>query len=541
MKRVLIERDNIIPLLEAIKDARARWVGEGFSPGEIDELLKRFKELKDSLLRDHLEIMTLDDRDVNKLHKLSFEEFREKIEFLEMEYKSKVQPLKKQAKKKDQRTIYSSDLCDIQEVFSKAAMCKIGSNSDWCVTKPNQTYFEEYTSVGVMFRIIEAKVDITDKFDIKDFSRMHNDKKIIDMSKIAIAFKDRMDSPASQGIYMEAFDLRNNALNTGGILKVVRFLKVPIDFIYGDESKENLLEEDLEAGRWKRHRELIGAFVQSLMRSSLPHLEEKKRQGMSDGDLILNVSVEGDELAIEVNRELLTYLVEDRKGLTTSSNLLDASFMLTDEEKDEVNKLARAGEDGYEHSIEKEGLVKRCETAAGGMWNLIKMIWVDKEEAIKCMRANKEDMPKNHIKIREADSEITDKASKAIEVMKLTLKNNINKYMSIEKNLGLRIVEEDGKEIAIVGDSKIFTGFNSAMRVREFLQYGSWGMFYDVRREKMVRSTDIETLLELVREGRVLRMSRDELMRRVEEKSIIQEIFPKLKDREFVKEWFMAE
>lgn len=297
MKRVLLERYSILPLLEALKDAKVRWAGEGAGSVEIAELLKRFKLLKDQYLKDHPEIMTTEDKDVNKLHKISFEEFRSKIEGWEKEYELKVKPLKKQAKREDVEIVFSNEFCDIYEVYTKPAMCKIGSDTDWCVTKSSHTHYENYTEGGSLFRVIITKIDITGKFGDRDYARKYKNE--IDLSKIALEYKRRYDSDESEGIHLDVFDKRDNLMNMGGVLKIIRLLKIPVEYMYGaeDESAQVLdIVKEIEGGRRDRWVPRINQLISSIIRGTFDdrHLWSGevwvKKGGIStDGkDIIVN-------------------------------------------------------------------------------------------------------------------------------------------------------------------------------------------------------------------------------------------------------------
>ena len=69
--------------------------------------------------------------------------------------------LKTKAKSEDSPILFENDKVVIYEILSKAASCKLGSDTPWCITKQNQDYYEWHKNHGydIIFIIPKANPD----------------------------------------------------------------------------------------------------------------------------------------------------------------------------------------------------------------------------------------------------------------------------------------------------------------------------------------------------------------------------------------------
>lgn len=155
MKKWLLEQ--IQQINEGFREVTNMWITGGESADEVNYYVGRFKRLRAlNLLRDQSENM----KNIEwwgKNH--GFEAFKRYVINREEWAEGKV-PLKKKAVMgKDIAKVFENDKAVIFYAKTKAGMCRLGSDSDWCVAKEGQTHYESYTGGGNRFFVMVIKDD----------------------------------------------------------------------------------------------------------------------------------------------------------------------------------------------------------------------------------------------------------------------------------------------------------------------------------------------------------------------------------------------
>ncbi len=156
-------------ILESFKDVLIIW-SKSNDKEEVKLYIDKFKSLRS---KNQLEG---ENKDISNWMNKDFNDFKDYVNKKEEEYQEKI-PLKKKAVESDSPTIFENDLVFVKYVKNKNASCKLGSDADWCVSKQNHSYWEQYSEDNDMtFYYIERKNkknDETDKYMINVYSTSH--------------------------------------------------------------------------------------------------------------------------------------------------------------------------------------------------------------------------------------------------------------------------------------------------------------------------------------------------------------------------------
>jgi hypothetical protein len=152
----MISFKSFIMLNEGFKEAKQKWMEEGYSSDYIDDVLSRFKEMVKK------NQITGDQKDIGYWQNRTVMELNEYVDGVMDKYHSS-RPLKKLAKMEDAPVLFESPNIIIYQILSKAAACKLASNMPWCLAKQNQDYYEWHKDHGYDITFILDKNDVSKK------------------------------------------------------------------------------------------------------------------------------------------------------------------------------------------------------------------------------------------------------------------------------------------------------------------------------------------------------------------------------------------
>lgn len=124
-------------IFENFKTVRRKYVEAGADADEVNSYLNRFRALSDAnKLAGNAKNIDL----VAKAY--TFDEFKEWIEKVEKK-ETKTQVNRKKIEG-DRIEIYKDDRLTVYVPLNKNAACNLGRKTDWCISKPNDSYFTQY-------------------------------------------------------------------------------------------------------------------------------------------------------------------------------------------------------------------------------------------------------------------------------------------------------------------------------------------------------------------------------------------------------------
>lgn len=197
-------------LLESFSDAKRIWMSTERNYDQkdliIDKAIADFKLLKDK------HIISAPMSDISFWIKKGSNEFLNFITKTQIEYEKK-RPLKTKMKPEDAEVVFENENAIVYFIKTKAAACKLGAASDWCISKEKHDYYEEYSEKGTQFYFLSIKDSV---------KNVNNDFKQLAITVYAEHISDEIT----------IFDLRNEEIPNERFEKICIMLKVPIDIFH---------------------------------------------------------------------------------------------------------------------------------------------------------------------------------------------------------------------------------------------------------------------------------------------------------------------
>jgi len=230
---------------EGYKEVQQKYVSAGIDPQSIE---KTFNTYKDLVNRNQV---SGNERNIDWWGKLPFDQFKAFVDDKSSD-KSKTQ-IKRSKIPGKSINLVDNDNWHIVIPLDKDASCFHGKNSDWCTTKPNQSYFEEYfydkeiiliycknNKTGGMWAIAAHKdtnkIEMFDQNDKSITRKEFNSQTRLNASKIvAIALKHQHNISSSRDVYKEALARINDYLKSDEYLG--RNAKIEKDLILTKNGK----------------------------------------------------------------------------------------------------------------------------------------------------------------------------------------------------------------------------------------------------------------------------------------------------------------
>jgi len=123
-------------ITEDYKTAKMAFINQGANPSDIDQAINQYKQLvQKNQLQPH-------EKNIDTWPKVGFERFQSFVN--QRASQPTTTAVKRQKVPGKSLTLQEDNNWLIVIPLDKNASCFHGRNSDWCTTKPNQNYFEEY-------------------------------------------------------------------------------------------------------------------------------------------------------------------------------------------------------------------------------------------------------------------------------------------------------------------------------------------------------------------------------------------------------------
>lgn len=215
-------------VLESFSDFRKLYIMKYNIPqDEVDSYIEKYKKLNNNRQ------LKTPENDIGYWIQMNdFEEFKNFVDAKETEHLAK-QPLKKLAKMEDAPIVFQNDAAIVYKILSKAASCKLGSDTDWCITKGHQSYYEQYTRKGAnQFYFI--------------FSKLPDD-----LRKLAVA----VEKDGSNYVY-DRSDKGLGSLEDSNLKPYIDSLEIPLD-IFKPSEQESYLERVRKNGKLHHNDDVV--------------------------------------------------------------------------------------------------------------------------------------------------------------------------------------------------------------------------------------------------------------------------------------------
>jgi rubrerythrin len=124
-------------ILEDFKTAKAAFVGQGADPAEVDSVIANYRALnKKNQFQDN-------EKNIDWWAKQGWDLFKQRVNIV-AQTPTKTAVKRSKIEGRAIELVSSNPEWEIYIPLDKQASCNIGTGTDWCTTKQNQTYFESY-------------------------------------------------------------------------------------------------------------------------------------------------------------------------------------------------------------------------------------------------------------------------------------------------------------------------------------------------------------------------------------------------------------
>jgi hypothetical protein len=229
---------------------------EDYPSTEVDRVVDIFKDLVNK------NQINAPENDIGFWSRKQFWEFREFVTKIYDTYQ-KLIPLKKTASSSDYPILYQNDQITIYGILSKAAACKLGSDSPWCISKQNQHYYEWHVDHG--YKMIMCVPDDRES----KITYIENQWKfsIWDMNNKSISKNDFLLYLELYGVPDTVYNSKSKLFNMVGKLNEIPNYDVP----NGEDDDGEWSEPEPEDGGWEEDEDANEAWIQSNRRRYDPN------------------------------------------------------------------------------------------------------------------------------------------------------------------------------------------------------------------------------------------------------------------------------
>lgn len=233
-------------LLESYPLARNAFMSQA-NESEVNLYLNKFKDLVKR------NVIKPPDNDINKWRQEGWEEFKKFVFTAEQDAETTKSQLKKKLKGQANR-IYESDRALVVRPLSRAASCKYGASTKWCISSKDPSHWEGYESgfakEGTSIYFVIDKQGYNDKWNTTDGEpfEIGDDEyeewvemKTNPFAKIALLVD-------KDGVVTTAWDAHDESYKTTNLSKIENHLKnmgIPLDRLPFEFKEQGSLLGDL--------------------------------------------------------------------------------------------------------------------------------------------------------------------------------------------------------------------------------------------------------------------------------------------------------
>ena len=147
-----------------IKDIISFWKKD-IDSYEVNSYIEKFNSLKNN------HILSPNEKDISKWYKLPFKDFKKFCDAKLNEYKRKRKLKGIMSSNDELEKVFQNEKVTVYEPLTKEAMCTVGRDTDWCISKPLRKEYEKMVESGAEMYVIVKNIKSDDNLDKVCFTK----------------------------------------------------------------------------------------------------------------------------------------------------------------------------------------------------------------------------------------------------------------------------------------------------------------------------------------------------------------------------------